>query len=508
MSRKTQSLFNLTWLYLIVSLTVLQGFILTPLYLKYIPESLYGAWLASGNILSWIAMADPGVSRIMQQRTAYTYGRGETDRLGGVLGTGLFLGSIFALIPLLAIPFSGHIVGMLTLTPSEHVELTLAFKWALLATSLMIAMYQPGAANLGLQRSNSAGISYVSATLTGIAVTYYLLTSGHGVVSIPIGLAARAALMLIINGAWMAHWVRRNLRGKINVSRDELRSYTALSALTFVERIVSGLLIQSDAFFIAKMSSNGSAVIYSLTGRAFDIVRMLSDRMFPAFLPGISHLAGEDKRERLREIATRLMSIVALTISVGAACVIAMNSAFVSLWVGVNFFAGQRLTILFAALTVTNVIFSCIAETAYAIGGVGQVEVMRVVEGAVRIALQLILLKTIGILGLPLGGCLGMLLVSGFWLPRLAAKNFGTDTRTQYIIVAKNFVRSGILMACGLAVWYGFTRHVTAWTWWKFAGCSVGVGIAFGALALAMSPSTREELRRLIKTVSKLRASP
>jgi len=63
-------------------------------------------------------------------------------------------------------------------------------------------------------------------------------------------------------------------------------------------------------------------------------------------------------------------------------------------------------------------------------------------------------------------------------------------------------------MACGLAVWYGFTRHVTAWTWWKFAGCSVGVGIAFGALALAMSPSTREELRRLIKTVSKLRASP
>jgi O-antigen/teichoic acid export membrane protein len=506
-SRKVQSVINLISLYFSVILSITQGIILTPLYLKYIPPSLYGAWLASGNILTWIAMVDPGISRILQQRTAYTFGRGELDKVGGVIGTGLLLGTFFAMLPLLAIPFSDSIAGQFKLVPSEHAELTTAFNWALISTSVMIAMFQPSAANLGLQQSVGAGVAYSAATLTGIVVTYCMLRAGYGLLSIPMGLTVRAIIMLALNAAWMIQWCRKNLRGKVAIHKEELRKYSTLSAFTFFERLISGLLTQSDVFITARVVSNEVAVLYSLTGRGFEPVRMAADRLLPAFLPGLAHLAGEGNRERLQEICRRLMSVTAFAISVGAGCVVAMNFAFVKLWVGDINFGGERLTLLFAMLTICNVLFNALAETTFAVGGVGPIEVMRMVEGIVRIILQLVLLKYLGVIGIPLGGCIGMFLVSGTVLPGLSARKLGIDRRTQYRIVAANFLRAGVLMLCGAVVWYVLSGAGIQWTWVKFFGWGALVGILFSAIGLAMSPSTRYECQLFLKRLRRPKAT-
>ncbi len=287
-SRKQQSIINLICIYFTIVLTIVQGIILTPVYIKFIPKSLYGAWLATGDMVGWISMIDPGISRIMQQRTAFAFGRREMDRLGGVLGTGLFLGFFFSVLPLLAIPFSGRIIGTLDVSALEHEQLTVAFEWALVATGLMIATFQPAAANLGLQRGLGAGISYAIATISGIACTYIMLQMGYGLLSIPVGLTIRAGIMLLANGAWMWHWCHQNLRGRIAVRSDEFRSYAVLSTLTFFERMVSTLLSRSDSFLIALIYGNSQVPIYAFTGRALEPVRMAAERLMPAFLPGLA----------------------------------------------------------------------------------------------------------------------------------------------------------------------------------------------------------------------------
>ncbi len=503
-SRKVQSLINLFWLYFGVILVIVQGFILPPLYVKFITPSLYGAWLATGNVLGWIGMVDPGISRILQQRTAHTFGRGETDTLGSVIGTGLFLGTLFALLPLFVFPFSGSIVGWLVHSKAEHTELTTAFNWALISMSLMIATFQPAAANLGLQRSSASGISYTTASALGIVVTYCMLQGGFGLVSLPVGLSARAVLMLVLNSLWMGDWCRKNLRGKVVINKDELRKYSALSTLTFIERIVTALLTQSDLVITARFISNETAVAYSMTGRAFEPIRLLSERMLPAFLPGLAHLSGEGNRERLQEIVARLIGVVSFVISVGAACVVAMNFAFVQLWVGKEYFFGERMTILFAMLAVCNILFSALAETTFAVGGVGPIEIMRVVEGVVRIVLQVVLFKLYGIIGIPLAGCIGMVLVSGYALPGISAQKLGINRRTQYWIVAENFLRCFVLMICGVITFLVLSQTIRVWTWLRFAGCSVVVGIVFTAIGLAISPGPRRELQILFR---KLRGS-
>ncbi len=198
---------------------------------------------------------------------------------------------------------------------------------------------------------------------------------------------------------------------------------------------------------------------------------------------------------------------MSFVLSVGAACVVALNFAFVKIWIGGEFFGGQRLTLIFACFVVTNVIFTCLAETVFALGGVGQIEIMRVIEGILRIALQLLLLKYMGLIGIPIGGCIGVLLVSGVYLPGLAARKLGGSARAQYIATAFNFLRAAILLACGGAAWYILDRIVTNWNLLKFLAAGAVAGTLFSSIGLALSPSTRDELRRLFKRL-KARSAP
>lgn len=496
-SRKREAVVNLFFHYVAIALVIVQGIVLTPLYLHFLSPALYGGWLATGNIVSWIGLVDPGVSRIMQQRVAHTFGRGDMAALRAVLGTGLLLGSLLSMIPLVALPFGGMITGTLSLAPSEHTELTQAFRFAVLGTALMIAGYQPAAANLAIHRGFFAGISYTTGGIVGIAVTVSLLFLGFGLSSLPLGMIVRAVIMLFGNSMSLWAWTTRHLPRSLVVHRTEVAQYARLSAFTFVERVGGALLSHSDAYLTARLISPDQATVYALTGRAYDPVRMAAERIAPAFLPGLAHLAGEGRRERLYEISKRLCDSLTFIISVGAAAVVALNFAFVPLWVGPKFFGGQSLTVMLACFVVTNVILSSLAEIVFAAGGVGRIEAMRAVEGLVRVIAQYVMLKWIGIVGIPIGGCVGMLVVSAWYLPRVAAERLEQKQSVVYWQIAVSGFRAAVLLACGGFLGWLLRRNVPDWNWLIFIVTSIFIFVFLCAIGLAMNPDVRSEVCRL-----------
>ena len=67
-----------------------------PVSVSHIPLDLYGAWLASGNILAWATMIDPGFGLLTQQQVATTYGAGNLDSAGKIISGGVLLNFIVA----------------------------------------------------------------------------------------------------------------------------------------------------------------------------------------------------------------------------------------------------------------------------------------------------------------------------------------------------------------------------------------------------------------------------
>ncbi len=92
---------NFVFQYGYVLTNIFNSIILLPLYVKYIDSSTLGIWLATGNILAWITLTDPGIGDVLQQKIAELMGRNVNDEVGKTIGAGLFASSIILIISIL-----------------------------------------------------------------------------------------------------------------------------------------------------------------------------------------------------------------------------------------------------------------------------------------------------------------------------------------------------------------------------------------------------------------------
>jgi O-antigen/teichoic acid export membrane protein len=271
-----------------------------------------------------------------------------------------------------------------------------------------------------------------------------------------------------------------------------LKAYASLTAFTFAERVAGVLVYQADGFISAKMISNHVAAVYSMTGRAFDPVRMATDRFGPAFLPSLAHLSGEGNRARVAEVSGMLLRVIGFVLAVGIGCVIALNKGFVTVWVGPHLFGGQWLTVAMGLAVASTVTIGTLGEMIFALGGIGKIEIVRMIENVVQFTLKITLLNYFGLIGLPLGMLAGTALVGAWYIPRIAARLMQQDLGLQYRRLAMTFLRIALMAAIGYVVSRLLPRIIDGWTWPRFIACAVVVGTIFGGIGLLIDPYVRK----------------
>ena len=77
---------------------VIRGLFIVPFYLKYIDNTIYALWLATGNIVVWLTFVDPGISNVLQQRVAYFMGKKDLITLSKVITSGIVLSGLISVI--------------------------------------------------------------------------------------------------------------------------------------------------------------------------------------------------------------------------------------------------------------------------------------------------------------------------------------------------------------------------------------------------------------------------
>src|SRR6195952_4612608 len=93
---------NFVFQYGYVLTNIVNSIILLPLYLKNIDPSTLGIWLATGNILAWMTLADPGVGGVLQQKIAELRGKKMYSEIGQTIGSGFIASGLILIISILA----------------------------------------------------------------------------------------------------------------------------------------------------------------------------------------------------------------------------------------------------------------------------------------------------------------------------------------------------------------------------------------------------------------------
>ena len=95
-SNKKVAGLNIIFLLLSTAISTIGGLVTLPTYLSHIPIEMYGAWLATGNIIAWATVVDPGLSTLTLQMVAQAYGKNDLVDVGETAAVGLVLNTIIA----------------------------------------------------------------------------------------------------------------------------------------------------------------------------------------------------------------------------------------------------------------------------------------------------------------------------------------------------------------------------------------------------------------------------
>ena len=448
-----------------------QALLLAPLYLHFVGSRLYGSWLASGELLVWMQAFDLGLPNLLIQRIGAADGAGDDKTSGEYFATGtlvLLLLSLTCLGAVLVLSF--FVPGWLKLDASEARQLSACFQIAAVPTAALLLNNSVVGLSRALQDTSWMNGCVVISGLVGFAVSAILVFMGFGLKAIPLGMSARA--LIVVAGSLVFLWfrVRPSIWRNFRLSRRALVDFGRAVPSTTCAGIAYTSLTQSDSVLTGLVLGPEAVPIFVLTRKGADLIRSVLDSISYSTYAGFSHLLGSDDQSRARQIYEEVASI-RLSLAVAAtAAFVAANRQLVSVWVGPEQFGGYLLTLLIA-------LHSIVAGTSYlmnslyrATGAVVRGSLMLVIESAVRIPLVVLGMATLGLIGAPIAGLMtasiSALVVYRWTTARLGADALESES-SLLLVVQGAILCTGALVALvpDTPSWLSvLLRGVSVWT--------------------------------------------
>lgn len=470
---------------------------MVPLYLRYIPLNLYGAWLATGNILAWFTMFDPGLSLILMQRTGVAYGKGDVDEINSLLTSGLVISSLVSIV-LLAVGMlsKNYLIAWLNLNPITDVTILKdAFVLAVVGSALLIFSYGITSINQGLQSSTGMGLIHVTAMVISLFITVIFLKHGAGLLALPIGLITKGLVFTLGNAIYLA-WRYRSEHMCYKFTTNGILSLVKLSSHTFLGQSAQIMSLNADTFLLTRYLGPESAVVFSFTRKIPEVSQMMLERPAVAFMPAISNLVGCGEIDKARSVLLRLTQIILWLMGLLASGFFVFNRDFISLWVGRSMYAGSTINSIIILSLVGTVIIKSLSNLCFSMGDISVNSIVKMLQGLMSVAFMYIGTKLWGMTGLAIAPLLSMLLISFWYYPRSFSRLL-TLKRPDVIVMVQEF--TAVVAASSITIILFIS--ISATSWGAFVLTVLMFSIVYTGIMLTLSNSLRKELIGMLNKI-------
>lgn len=448
-SRKSATIANLAYQYITIVLTIVNGIILVPLYLKYIDVGVYGAWLAIGNVTTWLFLVDGGLNDLLRQKIAKAYGSGQIEDTGYAAGTGLILSQIIGILPsFVGIAVASFLPVILRLPAEMHEVISVASLLMFVSVSLVIMAGGPAAVSQGLQRNVAYTIIYVTGSVFSIITKVVMLIKGYGVLAIPCGFVVRGLVWLIANWIYILWLTGKKLRIQLKVHRGSFLGYGHLMIWTFINKLARQVFFNCDAFIVTIIMGAEFTPVYTLTLRAWDILNLLITRIGVAFMPGLAHLYGEGKLDKLKLISRKLFHIIIWLSVIGISACWCFNKYFVSIWVGQEFYCGELFNSLAAIAIGLRIAHFIVNKVLFAADNIKLPMTVGTIQFVLRAAMMVLFVWLFGLLGGPLSMLIIFALGGYYYLRQIynTLKYNFDNFKTDIVIFIKSVILALVIL--------------------------------------------------------------
>ena len=403
MSRVRRASVAAAFSYLQFGLSMAVGIAMVPFILSRVDVSVYGLWLATGEVLAYAAMADLGVLAIVPWVVGEADGRRDRGAIRRVIANGTSAAVLVSIVYLLLV------AGLWTLAPVsvlsvQQRDIIGGPLWIIATvTAIVLPLRIANAVLVGLQDVRFCGIVATLAWSLDVVITATLLLKGYGLYALAIGASvppvvaaiANILRMRVLAPDLMTGWHVPTVSGVIALLRDGFGGWLGgwgwrLSAAS--NGIVLGYFLGQPA----------AVTRLALTSKLSHTLMQLSWVPGDSGLVGLSQLAGEGDRARVRRAVVALFKLYLTLAGAGACVVLLVNAPFMHWWVPEGLFGGRVLTVLLAVSMIAVTAAHGLCTIVSVLGQRVRVGVVALASGIVQVGLSYVLARRYGLVGVPI----------------------------------------------------------------------------------------------------------
>lgn len=411
------------------------NFFLSPLVVRSLGETEYGAWTLLVAVVGHLGLLDLGVRSAVTRYMAKFYTAGEHDRASLLYAAAI---RIFAIAGATAFVLSlvmATLVGHVFNVPTEllGVARVVAVLGGInVGISLVSGVW--GGVLIGLERFDySNAMEVVIGIVRAIAVVVSLKT-GHGLIAL-----AMVQLVATILRALASIYYAAKLYPELHLGIGQWDRESALLILKYglsasFLHVSSALMNYGDTIVLGSLLPVGMITYFAIAGNLSDYTRSLVSGVSQTLAPRISTLQAGGSQTGLMDAlmsSARLSTVVVAPI---AATFMVRGHSFIALWMGPSYadLSGRVLWVLAVAMLPISGYQIVSAAMLGASKHRGLIPIY-IAECVANFVLSIILVRQFGVIGTAIGTLIPRLVVSAIVGPWYVRRMFGVPIQSFWL---------------------------------------------------------------------------
>lgn len=471
-------------------LGVTYSLFITPIVVKGLNKELYGVWSFLNGLMAYSDLLYMGLGGALIRYVAKYMALNDhaaVRRLASVVLS--IYGALGTLCLLVALGMSRSVPHLFTEPLTGAAAMASTYACALLGVQVFCVFIASGFNGLlmGQDRFDLINMSRGLTIAARFVVVPFAVHGNYPLLNLAVVTAASMAAEMIICG-FLAFRVTRGLRIMPTVPTSaELRLLYGFGVQCFVIILAGKLISYTDTTVIGVMLGASSVALYVLPMQLIDYIRLLLGGFTGVFLPRLTVLSMHQDVEGLRRAYIVGVRIACFLGAFLITNLLFLGVPFLTLWVGSDFGEPARWVIVFLGTAAFLQIFNYLVPLPFfqAMHLMSFPAKTLLAEGALNLALTIVLAREFGISGVAAATAIATLVVSFVLIPRYLCRQLSISFRA---LVLEGLWPSGLVV--------GFVSA----THWLLSGMMPAT--SYGALFIRVAATAPMALAVLLLSAS------
>jgi O-antigen/teichoic acid export membrane protein len=421
------------WAAILVNIAL--SFVIAPVTVAALGNAYYGIWTLLMQFTGYLWLFDFGVRESVIKYVAQYQASNQPEKIESTVRTAVSMYTVVALGVFLAtcglalaLPYAFNI-------PPDTVRaarITAVLSGATIAQYFVFNVYV--GVLMGVQKFYLMARIGMIFGIIRAGVMYVLMSAGYGLIT----LAMIQFIVAIVSNIIVYHLALREMPfvgyRLVKPRREEAVKLLNYGKYVLIANIGDKLIFATDSIIIGMFLPISALTYYALGGTLIEQFRSFITSMASIFNPLSSSLEARNEPKSLAAVymtGAKVAILLGLPVCIGF---MVLGERFISIWMGPEYgpLAGRVLLVL-AAGHLIGLPYYTISGVLYGLGQHQILARMRIVEAVMNLTLSVVLIKTIGLVGVALGTVIPHVVIVLGVLPAFVPKLLPVSRREYYL---------------------------------------------------------------------------